>query len=94
MPYRIQSYIRFQSKLARPLSKVAPFGNSQPRDGLRIVRIRSDCVSPPVESDSVVAKREENDNSRDSSAGIHGCLEQIYTHRRLVTYSGEEKLKK
>ena len=80
-------YPSFESKLARPFSEKAPFGNSQPRDGTGIGRIRSHCVSPPVEGDSVVAQREENDDRRDSSASIHRCLEQIYVCHELVTFS-------
>ena len=40
----------------------------------------------------MVTQREENDDRRNSSAGIHGSLEQIYAHRELVTYSQKGKL--
>lgn len=42
----------------------------------------------------MVAQCEENNDRRNSSAGIHGSLEQIYTHRELVTYSQKGKLEK
>lgn len=42
----------------------------------------------------MVAQREENNDRRNSSAGIHGSLEQIYAHRELVTYSQKGKLEK
>lgn len=81
-----------QSELARPLSEKAAFGDCQPGNGLRIGRIGSHCITPPVETDSVVAQREENDDGRNSSSGIHGCLEQIYPRLELATYSQEWKL--
>lgn len=67
----------FLLKLSWPFSKVSSIRHSQPRDRIRIIRIRAHIVTPPIQCGTSIRQRKEDQDRRNRSAGVHCSLEKI-----------------